>query len=67
MELGALEGVICELALGAMGIMTAILVPSVEQLLELPQQCLSHIRQQPSHTPKSILPHEHIREMYFFK
>lgn len=52
-----------------MGIMTAILVPIVEQqLLELPQSgSAPHIRQQPSHTPKSILPHEHIREMHTFK
>lgn len=68
MELGALEGVSCGLALGAMGIMTAFLVPSVEQqLLELPQQHLCHIRQQPSRSFKSIMPHEHIREMHIFK
>lgn len=72
MELGALEGVICGLVLGAMGIMTAFLVPIAEQLLELQQSgsASPHIRQQPSHknqTQKSILPHEHIREMHIFK
>lgn len=45
MELGALEGIICGLVIGVMGIMTAFLVPSVKKLLDLPQQRLSHIRQ----------------------
>lgn len=55
MELGALEGVICGLALGAMGIMTAFLVLIVKKLLDLPQQ---HPAKPPTfgsshHTPPS--------------
>lgn len=68
MELGALEGVICGLVIGVMGIMTATLIPIAEQLLELQQSgSAPHIRQQPSRSFKSIMPHEHIREMHIFK
>lgn len=38
MELGALEGIICGLVIGVIGIMTAILVLIVKKLLDLPQQ-----------------------------
>lgn len=68
MELGALEGVIGGLVIGVMGIMTATLIPIVEQLLELQQSgSASPTSGNSHHTPKSIMPHEHIREMHIFK